>query len=123
LARCNDNTKDYWAVPSEDSILDNLNSAWENGCCTTVVFTIILALFNVGCKLIEQMINNLSGKDLDTFLFCELKSIFSDRYVECEDTSVLLHYLLFVFTAKNFGSFCDILLVNWSNSDIADWNL
>lgn len=70
--------------------LTYLTNGWKDGLCALTCFTIFLALLNIRCEVIEQVIDDLSCENLDFVLLGERHSIRHDFDVKGEQTSILL---------------------------------
>merc|ERR1711871_1256637 len=64
---------------------------------------------HVSGELVKQMVNNVSGKDLDTHLFGHLVHFLAHRHVERENSGKLS------LMAEHYGGGHDVLLMHRTN--------
>ena len=104
------------------SVSTYLQDAREHGFLAFVRLPLTLALFDVLCELVEQVIDDLGSEDLDQVLFGKLLSIRHDLHIERQQTGVLLVGAL-VRRSRVLHSLEHVLLVDRANVDSADWDL
>ena len=98
-----------------------LANCWEYGLDALILFSFFLALFHILCEVVEQMVDNLGSEDFDFILFCELLSLRHHLDIEGEHTGI---FFVSASTRVNQTLHCfqDVLLVDRSDVDRADWN-
>ena len=116
------NTQDNWILSIDNEVLQDLQSHGEDRSVTSRVLSRILTMLDVFGKLVEQVIDDVSCENLNSFLVSELLGIVCHLYIECKNTRKLFFYLVF-FLGQHFGCLHDIILVNGSYSNIAHWDL
>lgn len=84
--------------------------------------SLALALFDVLSELVEQVIDDLSSKDLDQVLLGELLSIWHDFHIESKQASILLVGTL-VRRCGVLHGLEDVFLVDWTDVDSTDRDL
>ena len=67
-----------------------LDDAGEHSFETLVCLALLLALLNIFCELIEQVIDNLGREDLNTVLVSEVLRIRRDSDIKGQHDSIFL---------------------------------
>ena len=109
----------------EAGVLHHLQDAREDSFIAVLGLSFQLALFDVGGELVEQVIDDLSGEDLDALFVSNLLGLWGDTHIEGKDNGklLLLNDLLVLSLTSGFHSLEDVLLMNWTDSHGADRNL
>jgi len=68
-----------------------------------------------------QVIDNVCSKNFDLVLIGKGLGFLGDSDIECEDRGKLLLLTLLIHI-KSFHSLQNVILVDWSDSDIAHWD-
>ena len=113
-------TNDDGRLSIEACAFDHLKDARENGFRTVAKLALLLALLLVVHELVEQVVNDLCLKNLNSFLLSDFHSLRLDLDIEGQDCSVLLLYL-----GVDFGSASlhHVLFVDGANAHSGDWDL
>jgi len=69
------------------------------------------------------MINNLGSEYLNTLSISMFLSFFGDTHIKRQNSCKFFLDLCLIFYCKDFCSFQNILLMNWTNRNIGNGNL
>jgi hypothetical protein len=78
----------------ENVASDNFKDAWEYGLGTVLALAFISAFFDVGFKLVEQMIDDVSGENGDSIFISECLSIRHYFNIKSKNSSEFLLNML-----------------------------
>ena len=120
---CYIHSDNNWISSVKYGILNDFESTWENGVTTSSFFSIILALLNVSSKVIKQMIYNFGGENFNSFLFSKCSCVWSNTHIKCKNGCIFFFNFCFILLSQHFHCFQNILFMDWSDRNTANWNL
>ena len=89
-----------------------LKKAWENSFRPFIRLSFFSALLNVNLEFIKQVVDDVSGEDLNSILISKLLGFRSDSHIKSQDSCVLL---LSVISSYRFHCFKSVFLVDRSD--------
>ena len=82
-------TNNYWIWSIKYSILDTFKYTREYRSTSAARFSLIFTSFDISCKFIEKMINNIGSKNFDTFFLCNFSCFRSNTDIKCKNSCIL----------------------------------